>query len=245
MHLNILGCGTILQNDKSENCSGYLLDQHLLFDCGPGIWKAINQYKIPDNQINHIFFTHFHVDHTSDLGPLLLKRRLIPQLKEVPLHLIGPVGLIDWFFDLKKLLGSWSEDLSVNFHEMDSQPYQIGNYTIRALSTVHTEDSICYRVENQGTAFFYSGDTGMSENVISLSKRCQLAVIEASNTDKTRLSEHLTPRLAGEIAAKAKIEKLVLTHMYPEVLAGDPLKEASAIFSGPIVLAEEGMTLSF
>jgi ribonuclease BN (tRNA processing enzyme) len=245
MHLKILGCGTILEKDTSNSCSGYLVDHHLLFDCGPGIWKALNQYKIPGEQINHIFFTHFHVDHTSDLGPLLLKRRLIPQLKEIPLNLIGPPGLIDWFFDLKKLLGSWAEELSVDFHEMNSRPYQTEDYMIRALSTAHTENSICYRAEHQGTAFFYSGDTGMSENVLALSNRCQLAVIEASNTEDTRISEHLTPRLAGEIAAKAKIEKLVLTHMYPEVLAGDPIKEASAQFSGPIVLAEEGMSLSF
>ena len=97
MHLKILGCGTILQKDTFMNCSGYLLDDQLLFDCGPGIWKAMFQYNIKIDRLTHILFSHFHVDHTSDLAPLLLNRFLTPGLKDIPLKILGPKGLMNWY----------------------------------------------------------------------------------------------------------------------------------------------------
>jgi ribonuclease BN (tRNA processing enzyme) len=245
MNLTILGCGTILQKDTVLNCSGYLLEDHFLFDCGPGIWKSLNQYKIPIDLITHIFFSHYHVDHTSDLGPLLLNRHLISRLQNVPLNVVGPVGLVSWFSNLKKLLGQWSEDIPVNLNEIDNQPYQSGKYIITAMPTGHTENSVCYRVDINEKSFFYSGDTGMSDNVISLSTGCNLAVMEASNTAATHIPEHLTPSLAAKMANAAKVQKLVLTHMYPEVMDGDPARDASEEYSGPIIIAKEGMSIRF
>jgi len=245
MHLTILGCGTIVQKDSSANCSGYLLNDSLLFDCGPGIWKALNEHRISLNLINNIFLTHFHVDHTSDLGPLLLNRLLTTDLKDIPLNIVGPIGLHEWFSDLKKLLGHWADDLSIKTIEINDKPYQISGHTITVKNTGHTENSICYRVEKEGESFFYSGDTGLNDNVIELAADCRLAVIEASNTSETQLKEHLTPQLAGKIASRSNIKKLVLTHMYPEVLEEDPLKEASSEFSGEIILARDGMIIEF
>jgi len=245
MNLTILGCGTIVQQNTSTNCSGYLLNHSLLFDCGPGIWKACYHHKIALRQINHIFITHFHVDHTSDLSPILLNRKLLPDLKDIPLNIIGPPGLGEWFSDLKKILGRWSDDLLIILHEMNNEPYQILDISITAKRTGHTENSLCYRAENNSESFFYSGDTGFNDNVVSLASDCKLAVIEASNTGNTQMEEHLTPLLAGNIAARAGVEKLVLTHMYPEVLESDPLREASAVYSGEIILAREGMSINF
>jgi ribonuclease BN (tRNA processing enzyme) len=245
MHLKILGCGTILQKDTFVNCSGYLIDQQLLFDCGPGIWKAMYQYNIKIDKITHIFFSHFHVDHTSDLAPLLLNRYLTPDLKNIPLKILGPQGLMNWYNHIKKLLGGWSEDLYIELIEIGDKPYKTNDYIIKAHSTGHTENSVCYRIEQDEKSFFYSGDTGMSDNVISLATDSTLAVIEASNTTKTHIPEHLTPTLAGRIAEEAGVQNLILTHMYPETLAGNPKKDASKEFSGRIIIAEEGKSIQF
>jgi len=41
MLIRILGSGTI-KTSYLKNCSGYLLNDEFLLDCGPGIWSKCN-----------------------------------------------------------------------------------------------------------------------------------------------------------------------------------------------------------
>jgi ribonuclease BN (tRNA processing enzyme) len=221
MHLIVLGSGTILQEDQAKNCSGYLLDHFILFDCGPGIWRALSEHHIPVKNVNNIFLTHFHIDHTSDIAPLLLNRWLIADTLDQRMQIAGPSGLIDWFSKLTELAGTWMKDLPIDLIEMNDKSLRLNDYMITSMTTGHTENSICYRAEKDETSIFYSGDTGYNENVITLASSCNLAIIEASNTEETQLVGHLTPELAAQIAETAKAEKLLLTHMYPETCTPD------------------------
>jgi ribonuclease BN (tRNA processing enzyme) len=243
MHLLVLGSGTLLQEDQAKNCSGYLLDNFMLFDCGPGIWRALSKHHIPVKNVNNIFLTHFHIDHTSDLAPLLLNRWLIADTLDQRLQISGPLGLKDWFSKLTELAGTWMLDLPIDLIEMNDKSYGLNNYTITSLATGHTENSICYRVEKEGKSIFYSGDTDYNKNVITLASSCDLAIIEASNTEETRIAEHLTPELAAKIAETAKVKWLLLTHMYPEVMKGNPLKTAKEHFTGKVSIATDGMEI--
>ncbi len=243
MHLIVLGSGTILQEDQAKNCSGYLLDNFILFDCGPGIWRALSTHHIPVKNVNNIFLTHFHVDHTSDLAPLLLNRWLIADTLDQRLQIAGPLGLKDWFSKLTELAGSWMLDLPIELIEMNEISYDFNGYTISSLTTGHTENSICYRVEKEGKSIFYSGDTDYNKNIIALASSCNLAIIEASNTEENRVAGHLTPELAAKIAKTAKVENLLLTHMYPDVKKGNPLKTAKEHFSGKVFIATDGMEI--
>ncbi len=245
MHLIVLGSGTIVQEDQAKNCSGYLLDNFILFDCGPGIWRALSKHHIPIKNINNIFLTHFHIDHTSDLAPLLLSRWLIADTLDQRMQIVGPIGLKDWFSKLTELAGTWMLDLPIDLIEMNDKSYSLNDYKISSLTTGHTENSICYRVERDGKSIFYSGDTGYNKNVITLASSCNLAIFEASNTKETRLVEHLTPELAAQIAETAKVENLLLTHMYPEVKKGNPLKTAKEHFAGKVFIATDGMEIRF
>jgi ribonuclease BN (tRNA processing enzyme) len=127
---------------------------------------------------------------------------------------------------------------------MNDKSLRLNDYMITSMTTGHTENSICYRAEKDETSIFYSGDTGYNENVITLASSCNLAIIEASNTEETQLVGHLTPELAAQIAETAKAEKLLLTHMYPEVKKGNPLKAAKEHFTGKVFIAKDGMEIS-
>jgi ribonuclease BN (tRNA processing enzyme) len=76
MKLTILGCGSIIQKKSCFNCSGYLIDNQILLDCGPGIWHALCKNKIEIAELDFIIISHFHVDHVSDLAPILMTRWL-------------------------------------------------------------------------------------------------------------------------------------------------------------------------
>ena len=59
--------------------------------------------------------------------------------------------------------------------------------------------------------------------------------------DDLKVDGHLTPSLAGDIATRANVKKLVLTHLYPECDTKDIEKECRRTYQGPLVLAEDLM----
>jgi ribonuclease BN (tRNA processing enzyme) len=60
--------------------------------------------------------------------------------------------------------------------------------------------------------------------------------------DGMKLPGHLTPSLAGQIAAKAGVSRLVLTHLYPPCDSVDIAKQARSTYKGTVFKAEDLMT---
>lgn len=49
---------------------------------------------------------------------------------------------------------------------------------------------------------------------------------------------------ATEIATKAGVDRLVLTHLLPDTDASDAFDTASQLFDGQVIMAEPGLTIS-
>ncbi|HYA15305.1 MAG TPA: hypothetical protein VEF33_13305, partial [Syntrophales bacterium] len=69
-------------------------------------------------------------------------------------------------------------------------------------------------------------------------------ICEAALPDAMRVEGHLTPSLAGRIAAMAKVKKLVLTHFYPECDSVDVEAECRKTYDGPLLLASDLMVVN-
>jgi ribonuclease BN (tRNA processing enzyme) len=244
MLLQILGCGPILQTKEFKNCSGYLIDNRILFDCGPGIWGALNRNHINAAQLHHIVLSHFHIDHVSDMAPFLMARYLMLDKTDQQLTLSGPAGLRKWFNKLAEFCGDWVPRIPVTLNEVhDIQA--LDEYQLISELTGHSDSSMCYRLEdNTGATFFYSGDSDESRALETTARDCDLAIFESSNTEKTKVEGHLTPGRAAKIATHANVKKLVLTHMYPEVSEEYAHSQASKYFSGEIFIARDGMIIN-
>ena len=240
MKIKILGCGPILQQAPWQNCSGYLVDNQFLFDCGPGIWQALNEQGITPSRLHNIFLTHFHIDHTSDLAPLLMARFLSLEKLNRDLLISGPEGLKNWYQHFSLYCGSWITKLPTKLTEINAE-ILCDDYRIRSLPTGHTDTSVCYRISDRyGKAFFYSGDTGFNTDIIVLMQDCDLAILEASNTEDLQVTGHLTPSQAGQLAARAGVKRLILTHRYPEVNEDYARNSAAKFFKGEIDIAADG-----
>ena len=125
MKLKILGSGTIISDKHTSNCSGYLLDDRLLFDCGPGVWRALNENRLSPTQINHILLSHFHVDHVSDLLPILLSRWMFKNERKNPVYIIGPQGIKVWFRKVINITTDWIKDLDIRVIENTGNDLQL------------------------------------------------------------------------------------------------------------------------
>jgi ribonuclease BN (tRNA processing enzyme) len=108
----------------------------------------------------------------------------------------------------------------------------------------HNDESIAYRITSDGgSSVVYTGDTDYCENLIDLAKKADLLICESALPDDSRVKGHLTPSLAGEIASRAGVGKLVLTHFYPECDRTDIEQECRKTYSGPLVLAKDLMRI--
>jgi ribonuclease Z len=91
----------------------------------------------------------------------------------------------------------------------------------------------------KGLKLVVVGDTGRTENLLEVCKDADALVIESTYTEEeaemARQFSHLTARQAAELAVKAGVKKLILTHISRRYREKDIIKEAQAIFPNTVV----------
>lgn len=261
MIITILGSGTAAPR-LNRNMSGYLLEANnnkVLFDTGPGTIRQLLKIKISLLDIEHIFYTHLHNDHINDL-PAIIWSNNYGTLRKKALNLYGPKGFKKYFKILiGKILNPTKLNYKINIKEMWNNSIikipinKINNkkisknnkniIIIKSIKSKHTDSSISYRIEHNNKSIVYSGDTDYSNEIIDISKNADLLILECSFPDNNKVKGHLTPSLCGKIATKARVKKLVLTHLYPECDKVDVKKECSKKYNGKIDLARDFMKM--
>ena len=85
----------------------------------------------------------------------------------------------------------------------------------------------------KGVKLVVVGDTGKTEDLLEVSKDADGLVIESTYLDEeaemAHQFSHLTARQAAELAVKAGVKKLILTHISRRYREKDVLKEAQAL----------------
>ena len=219
----------------------------LLFDCGAGTIWSLAEAGLDYRDLDWLWFTHFHPDHTAGLVPLLFAARSPVYGREKPLIVGGAAGLKDFFRRLHEVYGSWIElDSSLlTFEEIEHTGGVAMELPFGKLSTLpmnHTKESLGYRLETKdGLVLSYSGDTEYCSNVVTLAKEADLFFCECSFPDNLKAPGHLTPEWAGRVAQEANCKRLVLTHLYPMCDEIDVVGACRKQYSGEIVLAEDFM----
>jgi ribonuclease Z len=98
-----------------------------------------------------------------------------------------------------------------------------------------------------GIKIVYSGDTRPTESLAKLAKGADLLIHEATLDDelvqRAKEDGHSTPKQAAKTAKKAKVKKLILTHISSRYKGTEPLLEhAKRIFSN-VDVAEDFMNI--
>ncbi len=248
MDLIILGSGTSIPivGRASPSLALIMNSRPILFDMGPGTVCQLIEAGMDFKKVEQIFITHFHPDHTADLIHFLFATRNPSILKQRnPFKITGPEGIKELVQNLQGAYHNW---LTLPSELMEIEEVAVGKVTqknydgFRIITgpTNHTSHSIAYRVETlSGKAFVYSGDTGYCDDIVRLAKNANLLVLECSFPDGKEVQGHLTPLLAGKIASLANVDKLILTHFYPECLETDIEAQCRKTFQGELVLGRD------
>ncbi|HSO13955.1 MAG TPA: ribonuclease Z [Anaerolineales bacterium] len=91
----------------------------------------------------------------------------------------------------------------------------------------------------KGAKLVIVGDTGKTENLVEVARNADALVIESTyleeETEMASQFSHMTARQVAELAVKANVKKLIITHISRRYREKDVLKEAQATFPNSVV----------
>ena len=252
MRLTIVGCSGSYPGPRSAN-SCYLLEAddadgrtwRLLLDLGSGALGALHSYADPLS-VDAVLLSHLHADHCLDLSGYYVMRKYHPTGPQPRIPVWGPVGTADRMaraYDLPADPGMHHE---FDFREWDG-PVQVGPFSVEAIPVAHPVPAFGLRVTAGDITVAYSGDTGPCPALDDVARDADVFLAEASfiSGADNPPDLHLTGTDGGEVAARAGVKRLVVTHIPPWYDPEIALAEAVAVYDGPVDLARAGATYEF
>jgi len=259
MRLTVLGKSPSWE-DAGGACSGYLLEsdgEAVVIDCGNGAFAKLRRFR-DYTRVDAVLVSHMHADHFLDLVPWAYALTYAPRQQPVPVdrwagterparpRLIAPSGADEVF---RRVTGAWGpEDLiqkafALEEYEEDSTP-EVGPLRFRFRSVPHFAQTFACRATSgeDGASLVFGADSGPNDHLVEIAEGADLLIAEATlpRPEREGPRGHLTPREAGEHAARAGARRLLLTHISDELDALRARKAAAAAFGGPVEVAREG-----
>lgn len=247
MRLTVVGCsGSYPGPDGPASC--YLVESEhegrtwrILLDLGSGALGPLHRYVDPLT-IDAVLLSHLHPDHCFDISGYYVLRKYHPAGLQPRIPVYGPKGTAKRMAKAYGLSEKPGMSEQFDFRVYEQAPLRIGPFDVTVTKVVHPVDAYAIKVETGDRALVYSGDTGPASSLIDLAKGADLLLAEAS----FRVGEdnpeglHLTGRQAAEVAARAGVGKLVLTHIPPWHDPRSAYDEARPAYDGPLELARPG-----
>jgi ribonuclease BN (tRNA processing enzyme) len=239
--LTVLGCSGSVPGPDSP-ASGYLVEAdgyRLVLDLGHGAYGALQRYVHP-SEVDAVIISHLHADHCIDLTAYIVGLRYGREGyrcdRRIPL--IGVSGTRD---RLEAAYDPLARKLSLHEILTFNTPTagELGPFTVSYAQVNHPTPTNAVRIEHDGRALVYSADTGESPELIRLAEGADTLLCEASVAADEELVPglHMTGRMAGEHAAKAGVDRLIVTHVPPWNSRQAAADEAAAAFTGTVEIA--------
>jgi len=212
----------------------------ILVDCGPGTLKQLEKANLSYKDIDMVFITHFHVDHISDLGPLIQALNWTPGFdRKKDLLLVGPAGFQTFYKKyIKPVCGTPRPDTYKIIIKETKDYLEFDGFKVQCRKTVHSSESIAYRLIEEEKSLVISGDCDFDESLIEFSKQADVLLLECSFANGKKMKGHLVSQECGRVAREAGAKRLILTHLYPPLTGVERLEEVKEIFPAAI-LAED------
>jgi ribonuclease Z len=234
----------------------------LLFDCGRGVPERLVQ--INAGNVNKVFLTHLHSDHTQGLPVLWMGGWNARGAN--PLSIWGPGVDVDQPAGTailgamianayatnthirRDLVGMWDPNgIVLNTTEIEEGiVYQNNGVTVTAFLVDHdpVHPAFGYCIDYAGHSVALSGDTRPSDNLVKFSQGVDVLVHEvfSGNTGPTA-AYHTSPAGAAAIFNRVAPRLAVYSHIAP--MAFDPTAATRAAgYNGPLLVGNDLTTIT-
>jgi len=248
MEIILLGTGTAIPQADHTPAAILLKSPGLtaLLDIGPGAVHRLAAQGFDPFQLERIFLTHLHSDHTLDLVTFIQMNDSTPSFtRSAPLYLTGPAGLRAWYQGLMQLYpGIAPQSYPLHLRELADERFELGDIRVSTCLSGHTPHSLSYRFDTPQGSLVYTGDCVTNPALVKLCAGVDLLICECSFPQGWPTKDHMTAESTGKLAKRAKVKQLVATHLYPPAAAVDLQAQISHYYTGPVTIARDGATFS-
>ena len=242
VRVTVLGCGDAFGAGGRFH-SSYLVEtpqSTFLVDCGPTILQALKRLRIDPGRIDFIVLSHLHGDHFGGVPFLFMEYRYASP-RERPLTIYGPPGMAArtqrLFEALYEKTALEPMSFPISYQELvPGSAHTVADVRLLPFVVPHVAELCClgYRLEADGRAIVYSGDSAWSDEFITQARGADLFLCECS-TFEPEVPIHISYREIAERAQDIDCRRIVLTH-----LGAEPLRRQREI---SLECARDGMTL--
>ena len=233
--LTVLGCCGSYPG-PGQACSGYLVRSAtttLWLDAGPGTLAALQRH-VGLCDVDAVVISHEHPDHRSDLDGFYVARKYyVPCGTPIPVFAPASVRATAYY-----------QDPPLEWHAVsDGGSVEVGDLRLTFSRTDHPPETLAVRVDGDGGALAYSGDSGPGWSFEAFGPGLGLALCDATFVDggpDRSETGHMTARQAGESARRAGVGRLVLTHLEPGADPEAYRAEGSEAIGAPVEVAAPG-----
>jgi ribonuclease Z len=238
--ITFLGTAAASLSPQSST-SAYLVEinrSYILIDAGIGALRQIKKVGVSPKDINIILITHWHIDHFAGLPAVLRAKRKskLPSIFGPSIPLSARIFLNLSFYPLGRVFESVTEDFC----------YDYEGFSIEAIPNCHGKESYGWGISEQlqhsprgPRKIVISGDTRPAETILKAAQEVDLLVHEATYLNKdinaALLHRHSTAKEAAELARKARVGALALTHIPSRCARLDIQEEAQKFFPQVLV----------
>lgn len=198
-----------------------MVDGRLLLDGGAPLLPHLHRVGVDAGDIEAVFLTHFHGDHTLGLPPFVLHRVFVDQR---PLIFVGPDGIE------ARLEALWDVSWGPDWRRVMRPKFKVDYRTARPSGTAagfHYETikldhgtSGCngYRIHVNGKVIAYSGDTEATAPLDRLVDGADVAIVEA--TGPGDVFSHMSWEAAASLKKRHPKTRFLFNHVYSGSVPG-------------------------
>ncbi|WP_166827911.1 MBL fold metallo-hydrolase [Thalassoroseus pseudoceratinae] len=223
MKIQFLGTSGHHPTEQRHTSCVMLPEVGIVFDAGTGFFRV--QEHVQTRELD-VFLSHAHLDHVCGLTYFL-----VPMLKGIvdKVRVHANAATLETVQSHLLSSGLFPAPLNFEYLELDAEWQVAGGGRLTHRPLTHPGGSMGYRIDwpDKSLAFITDTTTSDSEKYFDFIKGVDLLIHECNFPDA--MAEYTVPTghshstAVGELARKASVGRLILTHFGPDQPQDDPI----------------------